>query len=224
LKIGFGYTKLCNFNCKFCYSRARGASFDGAIERAYLYSKPTHEVVSPYLGFVIDAKVDRAPEPPIKQRTPHTAPELWEMSKRVYEGEALNVVSAAFRSAASTKTAVEALNEFFSPLHERRLVLLMPDFHTKNVFTDRERWIITDEILEIVGKEARALVGGEPREEDELRGHALPVAHPELPRQLLKAEGEAGEEVAEGLPVRLEQLRELELARRHAPGVQPQIG
>jgi hypothetical protein len=131
-----------------------GASFDSAIERAYFYSKPTHRVVSPYLGFVIDAKVDRAPEPPIKQRTLHTARDRWEMSKRVYEGEALNIVSAAFRSAASTKTAVEALNEFFSPLHERRLVLLMPDFHTKNVFIDRERWIITDEILEIVGKEA----------------------------------------------------------------------
>jgi hypothetical protein len=131
-----------------------GASFSGAIERAYFYSKPTHKVIDSYFRNVIDAKVDRAPEPPIKQRTPHTAPELWEMSKRVYEGEALNVVSAAFRSAASAKNAVEALNEFFSPLHERRLVLLMPDFHTKNVFTDRERWIITDEILEIVGKEA----------------------------------------------------------------------
>jgi len=131
-----------------------GASFDGEIERAYFYSKPTHEVTDSYFKNVIDAKIGRAPEPPIKQRTPHIAPELWEMSKRVYEGEALNVVSAAFRSAASTKTAVEALNEFFSPLHERRLVLLMPDFHTKNVFTDRERWIITGEILEIVGKEA----------------------------------------------------------------------
>ena len=131
-----------------------GAFYDGTMGRAFFYSKPVHEVVSPYTERVIDAKAGWAPAPPIKQRTYHTAVELWGRLREVHGGERLDVVSAAFQSAATTESVVGVLNEFFSPLHERRLVLLMPDFNTKNVFTDRERWIVTNEVLEIVKEEA----------------------------------------------------------------------
>ncbi|MCC6005983.1 MAG: hypothetical protein LM590_16720, partial [Thermofilum sp.] len=134
-----------------------GASFDGKIERAYFYSKPTHEVVDFYFRNVIDTKIGRAPEPPIKRRTYHTAPELWEMIKGMYESERLDVVSAAFQSAASTKTAVEALNEFFSPLHERRLVLLMPNYTSSGVYPEMERWLVPPELLELAEPEAERL-------------------------------------------------------------------
>ena len=131
-----------------------GAFYDGTMGRAFFYSKPVHEVVSPYTERVIDAKAGWAPAPPIKQRTYHTAVELWGRLREVLKGKKLDVVSAAFQSAATTESVVGVLNEFFSPLHERRLVLLMPDFNTKNVFTDRERWIVTNEVLEIVKEEA----------------------------------------------------------------------
>jgi hypothetical protein len=134
-----------------------GASFDGKIERAYFYSKPTHEVVDFYFRNVIDAKIGRAPEPPIKRRTYHTARELWEMIKGMYEGERLDIVSAAFQSAASTKTAVEALNEFFSPLHERRLVLLMPNYTSSSVYPEMERWLVPPELLELAEPETKRL-------------------------------------------------------------------
>jgi hypothetical protein len=134
-----------------------GASFDSAIERAYFYSKPTHEVVDFYFRNVIDAKIGRAPEPPIRQRTYHTARDLWEKIKGVYEGERLDVVSAAFQSAASTKTAVEALNEFFSPLHERRLVLLMPNYTSSSVYPEMERWLVPPELLELAEPETKRL-------------------------------------------------------------------
>lgn len=134
-----------------------GASFDGAIERAYFYSKPTHEVIDSHFKNVIDAKIGRTPEPPIKRRTYHTARELWETIKEMYESERLVIVSAAFQSAASTKTAVEALNEFFSPLRERRLVLLMPNYTSSGVYPEMERWLVPPELLELVEPEAERL-------------------------------------------------------------------
>ena len=134
-----------------------GASFDSAIERAYFYSKPTHEVVDFYFRNVIDAKIGRVPEPPIRQRMYHAARDLWERIEGMYEGERLDVVSAAFQSAASTKTAVEALNEFFSPLHERRLVLLMPKYTSSSVYPEMERWLVPPELLELLEPEAKRL-------------------------------------------------------------------
>jgi hypothetical protein len=134
-----------------------GASFDSEIKRAFFYSKPTHEIASPYVKSIIDAKIGKAPEAPIKKRTPHTARELWEMIKGVYEGERLDVIYAAFHSIASTKTAVEALNEFFSPLHKRGLVLLMPSYTSKSVYPEMERWIVPQELLELVETEAARL-------------------------------------------------------------------
>jgi hypothetical protein len=134
-----------------------GVSFDSKIERAFFRSKPAHEIISPYFRNVINVKIGRTPEPPIKRRTKSTARERWETIKRVYEGERLDIVSAAFQSAASTKTAVEALNEFFSPLHERRLVLLMPSYTSSSVYPEMERWLVPPELLELVEPEAERL-------------------------------------------------------------------
>jgi hypothetical protein len=88
------------------------------------------------------------PEPPREKRTIHTAQELWKKIKEIYVGEKLDIVSLAFQSIASTKVATDIINEFFTLLHEKRLVLLEPHFNSRRV-SDEERWLLTEELLNI---------------------------------------------------------------------------
>jgi hypothetical protein len=123
-----------------------GASYDSTIDRAFFYSKDTGTIVKS----IVEYKVGKAPKPPIRRRYHRTAEEGWKELKKEYEHEKLDIVSMAFQSVSSTKTVVSVINEFFSLLYEKRLVLLMPDFSTSSVYTDRERWILTDELLNVV--------------------------------------------------------------------------
>jgi len=130
-----------------------GAIYDGSVKRSYFNSKPVDDIYG-ILGFeltsVIDAKIGKAPEPPQKRRTYHTVNELWGMAKGMYKGKSLDMVRVAFQAAARTKTVANVINEFFSPLYERHLVLLIPSYNTGNVYTDREQWFVTSEFLEVI--------------------------------------------------------------------------
>jgi hypothetical protein len=125
-----------------------GYYYDDTIERAFLYSKE-----SPSIGLsgedLIEFKVNRIPEFHTKGDHSKVMKYWWE-EKSIREGEKLDIVISMFGSIVRTKTIVSALNEFFNPLFEKRLVLLMPDFSTSNVYTDFERWIFTDELLDII--------------------------------------------------------------------------
>jgi len=127
-----------------------GASYESTIDRAFFYSKDTGTIVKS----IVEYKVDRRLK--FHSKGDHSKIEkYWEEQKRRFEHEKLDIVSMAFQSVASTKTVVSIINEFFSLLYEKRLVLLMPDFSTSSVYTDRERWILTDELLNVVEEKTK---------------------------------------------------------------------
>jgi len=144
-----------------------GAIYDESIGRSYFNSKPI-ENIDRVLGFektsIIDAKIGKAPEPPQKRRTLHTVDELWGKVKDIYERQPLDMVRVAFQATAQTQTVTNVINEFFSPLYERRLVLLIPSYNTRNVYADREQWFVTSEFLEII-KESNVGIGQEKLKE-----------------------------------------------------------
>jgi methyl-accepting chemotaxis protein len=135
--------KRYNYLCPVLYF---GASYDFYIKR-YFVNKNSFSVVGKFLDFklLIDAK---SPPPPIKQRTLSTMNQHWKKLKGLYEQEALDIVSLAFQSVALTKSVSTVINEFFLPLYQRRLVLLIPGYNSKRVDIDSEQWIITEEIME----------------------------------------------------------------------------
>jgi len=130
-----------------------GAIYDESLKRSYFNSKPVDNI-DKVLRFettsIIEAKIGKAPEPPQKRRTYHTADELWGKVKDIYERQPLDMVSVAFQATEQTQTVTNVINEFFSPLYERRLVLLIPSYNTRNVYTDWEKWYVTSEFLEVV--------------------------------------------------------------------------
>lgn len=144
-----------------------GAIYDESIKRSYFNSKPVDNI-NKILRFettsIIDAKIGKAPEPPQKRRTYHTADELWGKVKDIYEMQPLDIVRVAFQATAQTKTVTNVINEFFSPLYERRLVLFIPSYNTRNVYTDWEQWYVTSEFLEVV-RESNVGVDPEKLEE-----------------------------------------------------------
>jgi len=130
-----------------------GAIYDGSVKRSYFNSKP-EDNINRILGFgttsVIDAEIGKAPEPPLKRRTPHTVDELWGKVKDIYGMQPLDMVKVAFQATAQTQTVTNVINEFFSPLYERRLVLLIPSYNKRNVYTDWEKWYVTSEFMDVV--------------------------------------------------------------------------
>jgi hypothetical protein len=144
-----------------------GAIYDESLGRIYFNSKPI-ENIDRVLGFettsIIDAKIGKAPEPPQKRRTYHTADELWGKVKDIYERQPLDMVRVAFQATAQTQTVTNVINEFFSPLYERRLVLLIPSYNTRNVYTDWEKWYVTSEFMDVV-KESNVGIGQEKLKE-----------------------------------------------------------
>jgi hypothetical protein len=130
-----------------------GAIYDESLGRIYFNSKPI-ESIDRVLRFettsILDAKIGKAPEPPQKRRTPHTVDELWGKVKDIYGMQSLDMVRVAFQATAQTQTITNVINEFFSPLYERRLVLLIPSYNTRNVYTDWEKWYVTSEFMDVV--------------------------------------------------------------------------
>jgi hypothetical protein len=130
-----------------------GAIYDESIGRSYFNSKPVDNV-DRILGFettsIIDAKIGKAPEPSQKRRTYHTENELWGKVKDIYEMQPLDMVRVAFLATVQTQTVTNVINDFFSPLYERRLVLLLPFHNKNNVFTSWERWVVTSEFLDLI--------------------------------------------------------------------------
>ena len=124
-----------------------GTSYDSRIDRTFFYSKGDGTIVKSIVEFKVDKVLKSHTK---RQRYYHTAEEGWHKLKKIHEHEKLDIVWMAFSSVASTKIVVNTINEFFSQLHEKRLVLLMPDFSTSRVYTDEERWILTDELLKII--------------------------------------------------------------------------
>ncbi|AGT36171.1 hypothetical protein N186_09175 [Thermofilum adornatum] len=144
-----------------------GAIYDESLGRIYFNSKPI-ESIDRVLGFettsIIDAKIGKAPEPPQKRRTYHTAEELWGKVKDIYGMQPLDMVRVAFQATAQTQTVTNVVNEFFSPLYERRLVLLIPSYSKRNVYTDWEKWYVTSEFMDVV-KESNVGIGQEKLKE-----------------------------------------------------------
>jgi hypothetical protein len=144
-----------------------GAIYDESLGRIYFNSKPI-ENIDRVLGFetisIIDAKIGKAPEPPQKRRTPHTVDELWGKVKDIYGMQPLDMVRVAFQATAQTHTVTNVINEFFSPLYERRLVLLIPSYSKRNVYTDWEKWYVTSEFMDVV-KESNVGIGQEKLKE-----------------------------------------------------------
>jgi len=152
-----------------------GAIYDENLGRIYFNSKPVDNI-DKVLRFettsIIDAKIGKAPEPPQKRRTYHTADELWGKVKDIYEMQPLDIVRVAFQATAQTKTVTNVINEFFSPLYERRLVLLLPFYSSRNVYTDWEQWYVTSEFLEVV-KESN--IGVDPEKLKEFVTEFVPL-------------------------------------------------
>jgi hypothetical protein len=105
-----------------------GASYDNTLKRFYFCYNCKTDILnlSTDYGFMIRTK------------TGWNSHELW-----------ANIRSMAFQSIASTKVMRDAINEFFTQLYEKRLVLLMPSFSSSRVY-EEERWIVTDELLNIM--------------------------------------------------------------------------
>jgi hypothetical protein len=125
-----------------------GASYDTPLNRYYFWYNYKTNIISLHDYNVIKAKIGWMPEPPREKRTIHTAQELWKKIKEIYVGEKLDIVSLAFQSVASTKVVTDIINEFFTQLHGKRLVLLEPHFNSRRV-SDEERWLLTEELLNI---------------------------------------------------------------------------
>jgi hypothetical protein len=126
-----------------------GASYDNTLKRFYFFHNYKINIIDFYYKHIINAKIGWSPGPPIRRQGYHTTQELWDMLKEKYIHEKLNIVSMAFQSIASTKVMRDAINEFFTQLYEKRLVLLMPNFSSSRVY-EEERWIVTDELLNIM--------------------------------------------------------------------------
>jgi hypothetical protein len=144
-----------------------GAIYDESLGRIYFNSKPI-ENIDRVLRFettsILDAKIGKAPEPPQKRRTLHTVDELWSKVKDIYERKPLDMVRVAFMATAQTRTVTNVINEFFSPLYERRLVLLIPSYNRRNIYTDWEKWYVTSEFMDVV-KESNVGIGQEKLKE-----------------------------------------------------------
>jgi methyl-accepting chemotaxis protein len=144
-----------------------GAIYDESFGRIYFNSKPI-ESIDRVLRFettsILDAKIGKAPEPPQKRRTPHTVDELWGKVKDIYGMQSLDMVRVAYMATAQTQTITNVINEFFSPLYERRLVLLIPPYSSRNVYTDWEKWYVTSEFMDVV-KESNVGIGQEKLKE-----------------------------------------------------------
>ncbi len=106
-----------------------------------------HHVLS-----TLKMKTSTKPEEPRQRRTVHPIGELWEMAKQEMSGGRIDILRMFFRVISAKRSLTMKINELFRPLHENAIVSLLPWVVTSRIYFDRELWMLTDELLEMMSK------------------------------------------------------------------------